>query len=327
VALGFAIARSRIPQRFAMWVVLALMAVDLWSIEHLYWIFSPPARQVFASDENIETIRAETQPTRVLALQIASNRRDAFLTGDALMTHRVRGVLGYHGNQLGRYKELVGLNGQTERLLAPNILRLTNTRFVLTDIPELPFLPNVTRIKGPMRNAAGNETYLYRLAPEHPYAWVTPVAVKAGDEQVLATLLDPRFDVTRAALFDTSADVTVASAVRALPEPLPITATVRRYEPGAAEIDLSAPAPAGASLVVSENYYPGWRATVDGKPARIGRADYTLIGVELPAGARRVELQFTSPAYEKGKTVTGIAIALALLALVFGVWRDRRRVA
>ena len=80
-------------------------------------------------------------------------------------------------------------------------------------------------------------------------------------------------------------------------------------------------------MMVSENYYLGWRATVDGKPARLGRADFTMIGVELPAGARRIELRFESPAYEKGKTVTWIAIALAVLALALGLWRDRRRVA
>jgi uncharacterized membrane protein YfhO len=79
--------------------------------------------------------------------------------------------------------------------------------------------------------------------------------------------------------------------------------------------------------VVSENYYPGWRATVDGKPAAIGRADYTLIGVELPAGARSVDLNFTSPAYERGKAITWLAIALGFLMLGAGMWLDRRRIA
>jgi uncharacterized membrane protein YfhO len=64
--------------------------------------------------------------------------------------------------------------------------------------------------------------------------------------------------------------------------------------------------------MVSENYYPGWSATVDGKPATIGRADMTLIGVELPAGARNVSLRFASPPYETGKKVTLAALLLAL---------------
>jgi len=64
---------------------------------------------------------------------------------------------------------------------------------------------------------------------------------------------------------------------------------------------------------------------VDGKPARLGRADFTLIGVELPEGAKSIELEFTSPTYQTGKTVTWIAILIAVATLAAGVWSDRRR--
>jgi hypothetical protein len=221
----------------------------------------------------------------------------------------------------------VGTNSDDNRIFSPNVLQLTNTRYFLTNIPELPFIGNTTLVKGPVRNASGDTVYLYRLNAENPYSWVTPVAVKAPDDQVLATLLNPRFEVRRAALFDSSANVAVAQNVRTLPPPLAITTSVRHYEPGKVSIDLSAPAPQGASLVVSENYYPGWVATADGKPARIGRANYSLIGVELPTGARRIELNFTSPSYQRGKLITWIAIAVGLIMLGAGLWRDRRRLA
>jgi hypothetical protein len=123
--------------------------------------------------------------------------------------------------------------------------------------------------------------------------------------------MDPRFDVRRAALFDTAAAVT-AVELSTMPEPSPVKATTTRFEPGAIDVQLDQPAPAGSALIVSENYYPGWTAQADGKPAAIGRADMTLIGVELPAGARQVTLRFTSPPYESGKTITLIAIVLAL---------------
>jgi hypothetical protein len=151
--------------------------------------------------------------------------------------------------------------------------------------------------------------------------------VKAPDEQVFATILNPRFDVTRAALFEPAAKVRASEGVQTLPAPVSVTTSVSHYEPGKVRIDLSAPAPDGASLVVSENYYPGWKATVDGKPASIGRADFTFIGVDLPAGARSIQLDFTSPSYERGKVITWIAILLGFLMLGSGVWRDRRLLA
>jgi hypothetical protein len=328
LGLWFAMARGKVSSTLAAGALVFLMAFDLWTIERIYWMFSAPAKVIYASDAITAALKAEPQPVRVLPFQLRdSQQRDPFLTGDALMTHRIRNVWGYHGNQLGRFNELTAFHTGDTRAFAPNVLRLTNTQYLLTNVAELPFVGGTTMVKGPVRNASGDTTYLFRLAAENPYAWVTPVAVKAPDDQVLGTILNPRFDVTRAALFDTSANVTVAQGVQSLPEPLAIKTTVRHYEPGKVQIDLSAPAPQGSSLVVSENYYPGWIAAVDGKPARIGRADYTMIGVELPAGARSIELNFTSPTYQKGKAITWIAIALGFLMLGGGVLRDRRRLA
>lgn len=327
-AVWYAFTRNKLSIRLAAFGLAFLLAFDLWSIERIYWMFSAPAKTIYATDPIVDILKREPQPVRVLAFPVRQTRGpDAFLTGDALMSHSIREVLGYHGNQIGRYNELVGANSDDNRLFTANVLALTNTGYFLTNIPELPFIGNTTMVKGPVVNAAGDTTYLYRVNHRNPYSWVTPVAVKAPDDQVLATVLNPRFDVTRAALFDTSAQVTSAGAIQALPAPLSISTSVRSYAPGSVKIDLSAPAPAGASLIVSENYYPGWIASVDGKPAHLGRADYSLIGVELPAGARNVELTFTSPAYQRGKSVTWVAIFLGLVVLAGGTWSDRRRLA
>jgi hypothetical protein len=327
-AVWYGFAQRKLTARVVAWALVVLLAIDLWSIERIYWMFSAPAKTIYATNPIIDLLKQEPQPTRVLAFPVRQTRApDAILTGDALMSHGIREVLGYHGNQIGRYNVLVGANSEDNRLFLPNVLALTNTGYFLTNISELPFIGNTRLVKGPVVDASGDTTYLYRLSRPNPYAWVTPVAVKAPDDQVLATVLNPRFDVRRAALFDTSAQVATAGAIQALPAPLGISASVRRYEPGKVQVDLSAPAPAGASLVVSENYYPGWLATADGKPARIGRVDYSLIGVELPEGARSVGLEFTSPTYQRGKTITWIAILLGVLMLAGGAWSDRRRLA
>jgi hypothetical protein len=244
------------------------------------------------------------------------------------MVHRVRNILGYHGNQLGRYDKLLHREDGYSQLANPQAWRLLNTQYLLADVEDVSrFVRDAKRVAGPVKDAAGLNVSLFRLPGEQPYAWVVPVIVKAGDDAVLATVLDPRFDIARAALFDSAAAVKGADNVNALPEPLPITTTVSRYEPGRVSPQLSAPAPAGSALIVSENYFTGWKATVDGREGTASRADYTLIGVPLPPGARRIELSFTDPAYVTGKIVTLIALAAILLVIGAGVVAERRRVA
>jgi uncharacterized membrane protein YfhO len=80
-------------------------------------------------------------------------------------------------------------------------------------------------------------------------------------------------------------------------------------------------------LLVSENWYPDWRATVDGKPGTVRRADHTLISVDLPPGAREVELVFDSPTYAKGKMVSLAALLVALLMTAVPMVMARRKVA
>jgi uncharacterized membrane protein YfhO len=99
---------------------------------------------------------------------------------------------------------------------------------------------------------------------------------------------------------------------------------VTRYEPGAVDLTLGQPSAVGQALVVSENYFPGWSALVDGKPAPVVRADFNLMAVALPAGATSVQLRFDDRAYEKGKTLTLIALAVAVVLWGIGFALERR---
>jgi hypothetical protein len=327
VAVLVALARGRVAPRVAAIVLVALAAVDGWSIARHYWQFMGPASEIYASDPTIDYVKAQKVPGRVLALALDRQQtapHDPMLSGDGLMSHRIRQVLGYHGNELGRYQVLYGKENGGANVANPRFWQLMNVRYLMISGSETPF-PGAQRLVGPVRNAAGSTVSLFAIPGENPPAWVAPVIVKAPDDVTLATLFDTRLDdVRRAAIFDTSAAVTAAE-VRQLPPPLALTADVTRWDPGHISITLSEPAPAGSALVVSENYYPGWQATVDGRAAAVGRADYVLTGVALPAGARQVELTFRSRTYETGRLLTWIAVAVALAVTGAGFAMDRRR--
>ncbi len=331
VAIAAGVATAALQQRLTRpalaWALAALVALDLWSVERLYWMFSPRASVLYASDPAIEYLH-KAEPGRVISQPVvaeAATGKDANFRGDGLMVHRIRLLKGYHGNEVGRYQALANRDCQSEycNVLNPNFWRLSNARYLYTN-GELGD-SSLKKLLGPVRNAAGSSIYLYRLPGDNPPAWVAPAMAKAGDEATAGTMLDPRFDPLRVAVIDSTASVSTP-ALTALPERLAITARITRYDPGHIAVELNAPAPAGSALVVSENYFPGWTASVDGRPAAAPiRTDYTFLGVPLPAGATKVSLDFHDAAYQKGKLVTLLAVLLAILATAAGMFTERRR--
>ncbi|MEP7345051.1 MAG: hypothetical protein ABI877_07285, partial [Gemmatimonadaceae bacterium] len=87
----FMIQTKRLPRDMRGALLVAVLAVDLWSVARLYWTFSEPAAKLYASDPTIEEIKKSTaqEPGRVLALQLAATQavHDPFLWGDGLMIH------------------------------------------------------------------------------------------------------------------------------------------------------------------------------------------------------------------------------------------------
>jgi len=327
VGVMLAVARGAVNAAPAGWMLAAVVALDLWSVERAYWTFSARADQLYAEDDIIRFLKSQSEPGRVIALPLGDNMapHDPFVLGDALMHHGIRGVLGYHGNELGRYQELYGTSEGFQSIANPNFWSLTNARYFYTNTPVLPF-QGAKLAAGPVRNAAGTMTYLYELPGDHPAAWITPLIVTLDDPTTKATVLNPLFDVKRVAIFSTASSIEARPVNSPLPEPVPFGIEVTKYQAGAIDITLDEPAPSGSALVVSENFYPGWTARVDGKPATIARADYSLIGVELPTGAKSVQLRFDSAPYHTGKLLTVLALGAALLWWIIGFALDRKAV-
>ena len=69
-------------------------------------------------------------------------------------------------------------------------------------------------------------------------------------------------------------------------------------------------------LLIAENWYPDWHATVDDAAAPVLRGDWTLLTVPVPAGASHVELAFASRAFDLGKIITLVCVVLAFGAVV-----------
>ncbi len=74
---------------------------------------------------------------------------------------------------------------------------------------------------------------------------------------------------------------------------------------------------AGGILVLSDTYYPGWRAFVDGVERPILRANHVFRAVVIPAGAREVVFSYEPDSFRYGLLVS-VAAAALLLGLAWG---------
>jgi uncharacterized membrane protein YfhO len=74
-------------------------------------------------------------------------------------------------------------------------------------------------------------------------------------------------------------------------------------------------------LVLSDTYYPGWKAFVNGKKTKIYRADYNFRAIPLTAGTHRVEFVYDPISFELGAGAT----LLGIMGCIGIGWAARRR--
>ncbi len=78
--------------------------------------------------------------------------------------------------------------------------------------------------------------------------------------------------------------------------------------------------------VFSEIYYKnGWKTTVDGKDATHMRVNYTLRGMELPAGTHTIEFKFDPDVVKTGSTIALASSVLFALLLLGGLFYEFKR--
>ena len=86
-------------------------------------------------------------------------------------------------------------------------------------------------------------------------------------------------------------------------------------------VSMQTEAPAPSLVVISQSYYPAWKAYVDGRAVPIWRANYAFQAVEAPAGRHQIEVRYQDQRLVAGALLSG----LGLLACAGIWWRARLR--
>lgn len=321
MAVMWAVATDRIRGWIAVAALVIVTAGDLWSMDRRYVEFIPGAEVTFREDPVISALRAAPKPYRVLDVPYGQFGGPVY-PGSVLMSYEIPSVLGYHGNELRFYDELMGGKNVWQYALMPNVLELVAARYLI--LRQSQPLPGWHEIASTDDATFQGPAVLFERDTAPDYARVLSAAAKIPDNQVVPTLIDPGFPIDRLALYSDSASIDPAPLGQGVPEPSPVRATVTDWGPGQLRISLS-PAPADSSyLVVAENWYPAWKSEIDGQPAAVHRANHTFLSVAVPPGASEVVFRYESESYARGRLITIIALLGTAVLLSSGAWRRRR---
>jgi hypothetical protein len=147
---------------------------------------------------------------------------------------------------------------------------------------------------------------VYQNANEIPRAYLVDEALVEPDrERLFARLHEPGFDPRRTVLLEQGTSLGPSQSS-------PGDARVTRQSSGELEVSVSARQP--AVLVISEVFYPGWVASLNGQSAPLLRANYLFRAVHVSPGEHIVRLRFEPGSWYIGRAVSAITwLALALL--------------
>ncbi len=194
---------------------------------------------------------------------------------------------------------------------------LLNVKYVITWREKL-YAPSTVIYQ---ESATDGATYVHRLNSVGARAWLVSQTEIAADDAILQKLGDANFDYRRLALLEPGNETynLPPTTGEAVDNSQFTIHNSQSLSPGHLVYQISAPAP--ALLILSEPYFPGWQATVNGQPAPILRADYVLRAVPVPAGDSAVELNFRPASFTVGAVISGAALVGIVLALLLSFYR------
>ena len=208
---------------------------------------------------------------------------------EAMPSYFHRTIGGYHAAKLSRYQDIIDRHIAGERGPNLNVLNMLNAKYFITDDNNAELNPQ----------AMGNTWFVDNVdfvdTPDdeiNALCSINPDSVAVADRKFAGVLTEVSGAATPT---DTIFETTYA--------PNRLTYHYERTNPGVA--------------VFSEVYFPwGWEATIDGNPVEIGRVNYILRAINVPAGSHTIEFSFKPKSVSLTETFAFIAIGVIYIGLL-----------
>ena len=307
----------------ATWTVAAIALLclgDMWSVNKRYLY----DEQFIPKSEQTATFR-KTQTDELILQDPSLDYRVLNFAGNTFEENNTsywhKSVGGYHAAKLRRYQEMIDHHIAKEMQAAYQEVATAGGQ-----------MDSVNAAKFPVLNMLNTKYFIFpagqqgQTVPiENPYtfgnAWFIDKMqyVNNANEEIDAI---GQVDLQQTAIVDSKFKEALKGVNEGYKDSLS-TIRLTSYEPNQLVYETSSPQ--DGIVVFSEIYYPGWTATIDGKPADIARADYILRAMNVPAGKHTIEMRFDPQSLHITEGIAYGAMALLLVGVIILIWIYRKK--
>ena len=298
ILIGFAVIfgylKGKLNEMVATLLVAGIVLVDMYAVNKRYIDSDSFTSHYDLPEQSFAPRPADTQ---ILQDKDMNYRvMDVQHFGEAMPSYFHKTVGGYHAAKLTHYNDLI--NNQIGKNNM-QVLNMLNTRYVIVDDQNVQRNPE----------ALGNAWFVDSLT-----------YVDNADQEM--AFLD-NFNAARSAVADAKFKQQLGQASAVQPGD---TIYETSYAPN--HLTYKSHSANGGLAVFSEIYFPwGWKVTVDGKPVEMGRVNYVLRALQLPAGDHEIDFKFAPDEVNKTQTWAKVAVViiylLLLLALNYALFGDK----
>ena len=303
--------------------ITVLCLADMWTVNKRYLHddqFVPRSirTETFTKTKTDELILQDKAPD----YRVLNFATDAFNENNTSYWHKNIG--GYHAAKLRRYQELIERHISPEMQAAYQAIAAAGGEMDSVDASKFRVL-NMLNTKYFIFPAGQQGQTVPVLNPyANGNAWFVKNVqyVNNANEEIdaLKTILP-----TETAVVDTRFKDVLKGTAEAYKDSLS-SIRLTSYEPNRLVYETDN---AGDGIAVfSEIYYPdGWQVTIDGQPAELGRADYVLRTLYVPAGKHTIEMRFDPKSLHVTESIAYGALALLVIGVAAVVLIARKKAA
>ncbi len=293
-------------------IIAVVCLVDMWSVNKRYlnddMFVSKSMRTAPVEPTQTDQIILQDKSLDYRVLNLASN---TFNENETSYFHKSIG--GYHPAKLRRYQELIEayISPEMQGAFGAIVQAQGDMNKVNTD-SVMPVL-NMLNTKYLILPLQGGQTTPVMNPGAMGNAWfVSEVKYVDNANQELDGIKN--INLHQTAVADKKFESILGKSV---PQDSTSSVKITKYLPNELRYDIQSAN--GGVIVFSEIYYPGWTATVDGKPVEVGRVNYVLRAINVKGGYHKVKLEFRPETVTNTESIAFVALALLFILVVYVV--------